>query len=192
MVPSAPPPPPAPPAPPAPAAGLTNPPSFGDDALMDGLSPVEPQYAHVMRIGLVATWAPLVIGAVAADQLAVRALDLAWLPVGLPTGLAVLAALLSVIILPARRYLRLGYAMTADHLRVARGYLFRTDTIVPFVRVQHIDVGQGPLERWFGLAHLTVHTSGTHNSMVTLPGLRRETAEAMREDIRRHIQSDFA
>ena len=77
-------------------------------------------------------------------------------------------------------------------MRVARGWLFRTDTIVPFVRVQHIDVGQGPIERWFGLSHLIVHTSGTHNSTVTLPGLPSDLAAAMRETIRRHIQTDFA
>src|SRR3546814_15781801 len=70
--------------------------------------------------------------------------------------------------------------------------LFRTDTIVPFVRVQHIDVGQGPVERLFSLSHLIVHTSGTHNSTVTLPGLRADLAAAMRETIRRHIQTDFA
>ena len=49
-----------------------------------------------------------------------------------------------------------------------------------------------PIERWFGLSHLIVHTSGTHNSMVTLPGLHADLAAAMRETIRRHIQTDFA
>ena len=45
---------------------------------------------------------------------------------------------------------------------------------------------------WFGLSHLVVHTSGTHNSMVVLPGLPADLAAAMRETIRRHIQTDFA
>ena len=93
---------------------------------------------------------------------------------------------------PSRRVSRWGYKIGAGQLRVARGWLFRTDTIVPFVRVQHIDVGQGPVERWFGLSHLIVHTSGTHNSTVTLPGLPADLAAAMRETIRRHIQTDFA
>ena len=44
----------------------------------------------------------------------------------------------------------------------------------------------------FGLSHLVVHTSGTHNSMVTLPGLHADLAAAMRETIRHHIQTDFA
>ena len=94
--------------------------------------------------------------------------------------------------LPARRYERLGFALGDEDLRVARGYFFRTDTIVPFVRVQHIDVGQGVIERRYGLSHLVVHTSGTHNSTVTLPGLPARHAAEMRDAIRRHIVSDFA
>ena len=87
-----------------------------------------------------------------------------------------------------------GAARVALGIQDRRGAaaLFRSDTIVPFVRGQHIDVGQGPVERWFGLSHLVVHTSGTHNSMVTLPGLHADLAAAMRETIRRHIQTDFA
>jgi len=108
------------------------------------------------------------------------------------TTAAWLFATLAIVVFPARRYAHIGYAMGRDDLRVARGFLFRTDTIVPFVRVQHIDVGQGPVERRYGLSHLVVHTSGTHNSMVILPGLPSDMVAAMRETIRHHIQSDFA
>ena len=86
-----------------------------------------------------------------------------------------------IISLPSRGVSRWGYKIGEGQVRVARGWLFRTDTSVPFVRVQHIDVGQGPGERWFGLSHLIVHTSGTHNGTVTLPGLPADLAAAMRE-----------
>ena len=92
--------------------------------------------------------------------------------------------------LPGRRWLRWGYDDSGEQLRVARGWMFRTDTIVPFKRIQHIDVGQGPLERMFGLASLTVHTAGTHNSIVTLPGLTRADAEALRDSMRLHIRRE--
>ena len=108
------------------------------------------------------------------------------------TAFAWLFAIIAIVSFPSRRVSRWGFKIGEGQLRVARGWLFRTDTIVPFVRVQHIDVGQGPVERWFGLSHLVVHTSGTHNSTVTLPGLRADLAAAMRETIRRHIQTDFA
>ena len=76
--------------------------------------------------------------------------------------------------LPHRIYRRWGYDMGDEQLRVLRGFLWRTDTIVPFNRIQHIDVAQGPLQRLFGLSTLIVHTTGTHNSIVTLPGHIRQ------------------
>lgn len=164
---------------------------FAPDALnaAEGLDPVNPAYGQVMRIAMAINLVPLAIGASVADYLLIRAIDG---PYGLITALAWLAAIVAIVSLPARRVARWGYKMGETQLRVARGWLFRTDTIVPFVRVQHIDVGQGPIERLFGLSHLIVHTSGTHNSTVTLPGLHADLAAAMRETIRRQIQTDFA
>lgn len=99
--------------------------------------------------------------------------------------------LLMIFLLPRRRYNRWGYDMSEGQIQIIRGYLFYTDTIVPFNRVQHIDVSQGPIERLFGLSSLVLHTAGTHNSTVVLPGLRRETAEDMRDSIREFIKADM-
>ena len=155
----------------------------------DRLLPVEPGYAHVLRIGWAIFMIPLLIGAVVFDALLVsQKSDFGWVLSSIMAVLTVTA----IAITAQRQYARLGYALGADYLRVVRGFLFHTDTVVPFVRVQHIDVGQGPVERMFGLARVVVHTAGTHNSIVTLPGLARADAEAMRETIRRHIVTDFA
>ena len=83
-----------------------------------------------------------------------------------------------------------GYQMSDDRLRVVKGVMFHADTVVPFSRVQHLDVEQGPLERAFGIARLILHTAGTHNSSVTLPGLAHADAVAMREDIRAHVKRE--
>lgn len=154
-----------------------------------GLDRVEAAYADVLRVTTLLSGAPVAIGATVAD--------FAWVAVpGIPAGILSLSAWLalavSAIVLPSRRYMRIGYRLTDDELRVAHGLFFRTDTMVPFVRVQHIDLEQGPVERHYGLSSLVVHTSGTHNSTVTLPGLRTEVASAMRDTIRRQILSDFA
>ena len=164
---------------------------FAPDALnaAEGLDPVDPAYGHVLRITTALNMVPLAIGASVLDYFVMPAIGG---PYGLVTALAWVLAVLAVATFPARRVARWGFKIGEGQLRVARGWLFRTDTIVPFVRVQHIDVGQGPIERWFGLSHLVVHTSGTHNSTVTLPGLHADLAAAMRETIRRHIQTDFA
>src|SRR3989344_4702598 len=149
----------------------------------EGLDPVDPRYGHVLRVTTAMNLVPLAIGASVFDALLIRHLEG---PYGLITALAWLIAIIVIVSFPSRRVSRWGDKSGEGQLRVARGWLFRTDTIVPFVRVQHIDVGQGPVERWFGLSHLIVHTSGTHNSTVTLPGLPADLAAAMREPIRRH------
>ncbi|MEQ1689569.1 MAG: PH domain-containing protein [Sphingopyxis sp.] len=153
------------------------------------IQPVELGYRTVLRMQSLIVAAPVTVGAIIADQLLLRGNDLSW---GFMSVAAVLVALIWVVSVPGRKYRRLGYAMGADSLRVVHGMLFHTDTVVPFVRVQHIDVGQGPIERMAGVAHLVVHTAGTHNSVVTLPGLTHDTAMAMRDTIRTHIQTDFA
>lgn len=153
------------------------------------IRPVEPGYRTVLRLHMLMTAVPLMIVALVADQLLLRGNDLAW---GFLSVAAIIIAAIVVTNVPQRRYRRMGYAMGSDDLRIVRGMMFRIDTVVPFVRVQHIDVGQGPIERMAGVAHLVVHTAGTHNSVVTLPGLTHDNAMAMRDIIRAHIQTDFA
>jgi membrane protein YdbS with pleckstrin-like domain len=74
---------------------------------------------------------------------------------------------------------------------VVRGWLWHVDTLVPLVRVQHLDIARGPLDKAFGTATLVVHTAGTHNSIVKLPGLSPERAGELAAIIRTHIQADL-
>lgn len=151
------------------------------------LLPVEPGYRHVLRIRTLLFWLPLSIGAIIADFLLLAGTPLA----GFFAALVPLIGLLSVVIVPRRRYQRLAFALHPTMLQVVRGWLFHTDTIVPLVRVQHIDVTRGPLDKAFGTASLIVHTAGTHNNIVTLPGLAPERAGAIRDEIRQHVRTDF-
>jgi membrane protein YdbS with pleckstrin-like domain len=132
-------------------------------------------------------WVPVSIGAIIADFLLLAGTPVA----GLFAALVPLIGLLSVVIIPGRRYQRLAFALHPTMLQVVRGWLFHTDTMVPLVRVQHIDVTRGPLDKAFGTASLIVHTAGTHNNIVTLPGLAPERASAIRDEIRQHIRTDF-
>ena len=112
------------------------------------------------------------------------------LPSGIIAGSVTLVALAWLWRMPHRRFVTRGYSLEGERLRVVRGILFRSDTVVPFGRVQHIDVDRGPLERFFGLATITLHTAGTHNASVKLPGLLHETALAIREEVRAHIKRE--
>lgn len=76
-----------------------------------------------------------------------------------------------------------SYAMSDYGLYINQGVFWRRKIIVPRNRVQHTDVIQGPLERKFDLAQLVVHTAGTRNASVKLPGISHETAENLRESL---------
>ena len=151
----------------------------------DRLSPVHPDYTKVLRIVAALVALPALVAAMV--------LELAtpvW-PFAVSGPLFLVAAYF-VIRFPLRRYQARGYTMETDRLRVVQGTLFRSDTVVPFGRVQHIDVDQGPIERHYGLAKLVLHTAGNHNSSVALPGLPEETARDMRDTIRARIKRNTA
>lgn len=115
----------------------------------------------------------------------------AFLPPGLVSGLVFLLGALVTLWLPPRRWRAWGYREGGEELDIRHGRLIRTRTVVPFARVQHIDVSEGPVERAFGLATLVLHTAGTRSASVSLPGLPRAEAEAMRDRIRLKIRQEL-
>lgn len=147
------------------------------------LTPLDPAFVTTTRIASALGLIPIVIGA--------GVLEFAQLsPSGTFIVPGVLIYVFMAFVVPARKYRHWGYAIGADRLRIVRGYMFYRDTIVPFGRIQHIDVDQGPIDRRYDLATLTVHTAGNHNSTVALPGLLHADAIAMREAIRAAIRQD--
>lgn len=175
----------------APSAPLASRPDTPDAFDDEALTKVDPAYKTALRISVALACAPIIIGAAVLETALVEGTDGRWpVPFGVIIGLIVFLALVFIIRLPGRRWHARGYNMSADRLRVVRGILFRSDTVVPFGRVQHIDVDQGPIERFLDIATMTLHTAGNHNASVKLPGLKHETARAMRETIRQRIKRD--
>ena len=149
----------------------------------EALTPLHPNYVKVVRLTSLLFVLPLVIAALILEATGVLPRGAFLIPV-------LLLALWLVIRAPLRRYQARGYQLGADRLRVVRGLVFNSDTVVPFGRVQHIDVHQGPLERAYGLGTLVVHTAGNHNASVALPGVAHDDALAMRETIRAHVKRE--
>jgi len=114
----------------------------------------------------------------------------AEIPRGAIAAPALLPILWIVLVAPSRRFAAWGYRRSDDELQLRHGILTEVETLVPLDRVQHIDISQGPLERACGVCRLVLHTAGTANSEVVLPGLARATAESMRDDIRSRIREE--
>ena len=76
-----------------------------------------------------------------------------------------------------RRWAAWGYLEREDDLVVRRGVLVRRTSVVPYGRMQYVDVTAGPLDRRLGLATVTLHTAAAASD-ASVPGLL--TAEATR------------
>lgn len=159
-----------------------------EDVDDDGeLTRLHPNYRLVMRVGAVIGALILMVVAIIVEA-ALR--DNFAIPTGIIMLPALAVALFLAIRIPNSRYNARGYQISHDRLRVVRGILWHSDTVVPFGRVQHIDVDQGPIERALDIATMTLHTAGSHNASVSLPGLGHELAVQMREEIRAHIKRE--
>ncbi|MEO9461989.1 MAG: PH domain-containing protein [Marinomonas sp.] len=150
----------------------------------DELTKLHPNHVKALRLTAIITSIPFLIAALVGEVMAI----FPW--PGVILGPVAVIAMFLILRLPMRRHMARGYQMSDDRLRVVSGIWWRSDTVVPFGRVQHIDVEAGPIERSFGIATMTLHTAGSHNASVHLPGLEEGLAREMREDIRAHIKRD--
>jgi len=94
----------------------------------------------------------------------------------------VLAAVAGVVLafwLPGLSYRGWRYRLGPDALELRHGVLTLRRSIVPYFRVQHVDLSQGPVERVLGLARLKVHTASAGTD-ASLPGIELAQAEELR------------
>ena len=82
----------------------------------------------------------------------------------------------------SRRYHSWGYAEREDDLLVRRGVMFSRLSVVPYGRMQFIDVSAGPLERSFRLATVRMHTAAAASD-ARIPGLDRAEAARLRDSL---------
>ncbi|MGA9749910.1 MAG: PH domain-containing protein [Nocardioides sp.] len=75
---------------------------------------------------------------------------------------------------------RWGYAELDEELYITRGALFRRLVVVPYGRMQYVDVQAGPVERAYGLASIQLHTAAPGTS-AHIPGLPAEEAARLRD-----------
>lgn len=83
------------------------------------------------------------------------------------------------------RYRAWGYEVRDDGIYLEHGVLTQVRTVVPFVRIQHVDSSRSPVERLFGLATTVVYTAGSRGADVTVPGLTPVRADDLRERLKR-------
>jgi membrane protein YdbS with pleckstrin-like domain len=91
------------------------------------------------------------------------------------TAIALLRAI--IVIRSVRAW---GYAERDEDLLVRHGLFLRKLSIVPYARMQFVDVTAGPMERMFGLATVTMHTAAAASD-ARIPGLPSAEAARLRD-----------
>jgi len=96
----------------------------------------------------------------------------------------------SAALIPAR-VRAWGYAEREDDLMIKRGVLFRALTVVPYGRMQYVDVNAGPLDRLLGVATVQLHTASAATD-ATIPGLVPAEAARLRDRLTARGQARLA
>jgi len=138
--------------------------------------PIAPQARLVWTLTAIAVATPVLL--LAGVGLAVKVGA-----VGVAAGVAVSAAVLRVIWQIVERWHRSwGYSVHDDELLLRHGRIVRRLTIVPIGRMQFLDIEQGPLDRWLGVANLQLHTAAAASD-AKVPMLSLEDAGRLRDEL---------
>jgi uncharacterized protein len=117
---------------------------------------------------------PAMIGALVGAHLWLGRATLGFIP----WGLLVIFMGWWVMWYPPRAYRAWGYRLDDRVLETRSGVWWRVVKLLPLSRLQHVDLRRGPLERAHGLASLLLHTAGSQEATLIIPGL--DDAEAVR------------
>lgn len=102
-----------------------------------------------------------------------------WI-IGLLILVCLIITVLKTFIFPKIVWERWRYEISEQDIDLSYGLWIKKRTIIPMVRVQHVDTKQGPLMNKFALASVTISTAaGSHE----IPALKEEIADELRDHI---------
>ena len=97
--------------------------------------------------------------------------------------LLVTAFVFILIALPSYCFFRAAsnrYAVRAHDLILKHGVFQHTEIVQPLIRLQHVEMERGPIDKWAGLAKLKLFSAGAQRETFTIPGLPARTAVRIR------------
>ncbi|WP_430788656.1 PH domain-containing protein [Virgibacillus flavescens] len=106
--------------------------------------------------------------------------DISFLYAGIGILLGLLIHYLFVYLLPKVRWNRWRYEIFEQEIYIQHGIIIVSRTLVPMIRVQHVDTKQGPILKKYQLAGVTISTAATTHE---IPALREEDAAGLRDRI---------
>lgn len=95
-------------------------------------------------------------------------------------GIGLLFLFIFVYLIPKLRYRRWRYEIYEQEIYIQHGILIRTRTVIPMIRVQHVDTKQGPVLKMYKLATVSISTAATTHE---IPALYEADASSLRDRI---------
>lgn len=141
---------------------------------VDNWQTLDPRYLTMKRLMVLVVWSVELVAAVLAVGFGYR-----WWAAGVLAVLG-LATMAYRWWRQVRVFRNWGYAERETELYIRRGLMFRSLTVVPYGRMQVVEVEAGPVQRRFGLATVELKTSSPHTN-ASIPGLSQAQADALRE-----------
>ncbi|MBP2243246.1 membrane protein YdbS with pleckstrin-like domain [Cytobacillus eiseniae] len=99
-----------------------------------------------------------------------------WI-IGVALLVFALCAYVFIVLIPTIRWKRWRYEVRENEIELQHGVFVMKRTLVPMIRVQHVDTQQGPILRKYQLATITVSTAATVHE---IPALEVDEAEELR------------
>lgn len=133
-----------------------------------------------LRVWRTTGWIFAAIYAVIVGAVLWLTIRFAW-PAWIVTALAVIAAaaaLLQIAVVPKVRMARFRYAIRENEIDLLHGLIVRKRTLIPMVKVQHVDTKQGPILRRCGLLTVTFSTAAGSHEIPALDAARAEEVQS--------------
>ncbi len=85
---------------------------------------------------------------------------------------------------------KMKYAVREKDISYKNGVIWSRVTTVPFSRIQHVALNEGPISRFLKLATISIYTAGDSSSDLTIKGLKKEEALKIKEFITDHVNGN--
>lgn len=136
---------------------------------------------NYLKVALISRTLLLSIGAIAAALFIYFNEEIDYDDAFLIIGAIYLVLMAASVVLLRMGFKKKKYALREKDIVYSKGLIWSVRTSIPFNRIQHAEIKQGPIERKFHLSSLKVFTAGGQSSDLVIPGLPSDTAQQLKD-----------
>lgn len=164
--------------------------AFDYDQIEPSASPLPTRVFARQPLAVNVRWVWMAGWAMPAVLASITTLGLAMFVFDVPPASAVFATLAVMAVLAwlitRSRYRNWSWMLDETELIIDHGIVFKLTRVIPRIRVQHVVISSGPIDRFLGLRQVSIFTAGTREADAKIPGLAEDTAEELRRALIQH------